>query len=63
MAPVAILFINKIYLGPANYAIQFGLPTFMQSYFDSTSNPYDFNGTGNCFDPECIIYHQQAQWY
>ncbi|MEP7236859.1 MAG: gliding motility-associated C-terminal domain-containing protein [Ferruginibacter sp.] len=42
---------NKIYMGPANSCIQFGLPTFMQSYFDTTSNPYDFNRVGgNCVD-------------
>lgn len=42
---------NKIYLGPLNtYPIQFGLPNFMQSYFDSTSNPYDFIRVGDCLD-------------
>ncbi|MBK6633553.1 MAG: gliding motility-associated C-terminal domain-containing protein [Chitinophagaceae bacterium] len=42
---------NKIYLGPENSnPVQFGLPTFLQSYFDSTSNPYDFGRTGNCTD-------------
>jgi gliding motility-associated-like protein len=42
---------NKIYLGPsASFPLQFGLPTFMQSYFDSSSNPYDFNRVGNCLD-------------
>jgi gliding motility-associated-like protein len=42
---------NKIYLGPLNtYPIQFGLPNFMQSYFDSTSNPYDFSRVGDCLD-------------
>ena len=42
---------NKIYMGDAMTApVQFGLPTFMQSYFDSTSNPYDFSRLGNCLD-------------
>ena len=42
---------NKIYLGPASgFPIQFGLPTFMQSYFDTTAGPYDFSRTGNCID-------------
>ena len=41
---------NKIYLGPLSTSIQFGLPTFMQSYFDSTSNPYDFSRVGSCID-------------
>lgn len=42
---------NKIYIGPeAVSPVQFGLPTFMQSYFDSTSNPYDFNRDGSCLD-------------
>jgi gliding motility-associated-like protein len=40
---------NKIYMG--TNSIQFGLPTFMQSYFDTTSNPYDFTRLpGNCLD-------------
>ncbi len=43
---------NKIYVGPAaGFPLQFGLPTFMQSYFDTTSNPYDFTRLpGNCMD-------------
>lgn len=42
---------NKIYVGPAgSFPLQFGLPTFMQSYFDTTASPYDFSRTGNCFD-------------
>ena len=41
---------NKMYLGPKSTSIQFGLPTFMQSYFDSTSNPYDFYRTSDCFN-------------
>ncbi len=41
---------NKIYVGPGS-PLQFGLPTFMQSYFDSTSNPYDFTRLpGSCLD-------------
>ncbi len=42
---------NKIKLGIANSApVQFGLPNFMQSYFDAASNPYDFSRSGNCID-------------
>ncbi len=43
---------NKIKLGSTNSTpVQFGLPTFMQSYFDSSSNPYDFTRVaGNCLD-------------
>lgn len=42
---------NKIYIGPeAVSPVQFGLPTFMQSYFDSLSNPYDFSREGTCQD-------------
>ena len=42
---------NKIYVGPAgSFPLQFGLPTFLQSYFDTTASPYDFSRTGNCFD-------------
>lgn len=40
---------NKIHMG-SGMPVQFGLPNFMQSYFDSTSNPYDFSRTGNCAD-------------
>ena len=44
-------YFNKIYMGGARTApVQFGLPTFMQSYFDSTSNPYDFSRQGSCLD-------------
>ncbi|HRI35066.1 MAG TPA: gliding motility-associated C-terminal domain-containing protein, partial [Saprospiraceae bacterium] len=40
---------NKIYIGTlAQEAVQFGLPTFIQSYFDTTANPYDFSRVGNC---------------
>lgn len=39
---------NKMYLGPVTNSIQFGLPTIMQSYFDSTANPFDFSRTGAC---------------
>lgn len=39
---------NKIYLGSS---VQYGLPTFVQSYFDTVSNPYDFTRLpGNCLD-------------
>jgi gliding motility-associated-like protein len=31
-----------------NKQVQYGLPTFVQSYFDTTGNPYDFNRSGNC---------------
>ncbi|MEO6254601.1 MAG: gliding motility-associated C-terminal domain-containing protein [Ferruginibacter sp.] len=43
--------LDKIYVGKfSSTPVQFGLPTFMQSYFDSDSNPYDFSRAGNCFD-------------
>ena len=43
---------NKIVVGPASgFPLQFGLPTFMQSYFDTTASPYDFERLpGNCLD-------------
>jgi gliding motility-associated-like protein len=41
--------LNKINFVGKN-TVQFGLPTFMQSYFDSSSNPYDFSRYGNCLD-------------
>ena len=42
---------NKIFLGINNTTpVQFDLPTFIQSYFDPASNPYDFSRTGNCAD-------------
>jgi gliding motility-associated-like protein len=42
---------NKIFLGPSgSFPIQFGLPTFMQSYFDTASGPYDFSRSGTCID-------------
>ncbi len=42
---------NKIFMAPAgSFPVQFGLPHFLQSYFDSTSNPYDFSRVGNCTD-------------
>ncbi len=42
---------NKIFMAPSvSFPIQFGLPTFMQSYFDTASGPYDFSRTGNCID-------------
>lgn len=42
---------NKIQMGfSTNFPVQFGLPTFMQSYFDPASNPYDFARAGNCSD-------------
>lgn len=30
--------------------IKFGLPNFIQSYFDAASNPYEFSRSGNCTD-------------
>ncbi len=42
---------NKIFLGLGNNTpVQYGLPTFVQSYFDTASVPYDFSRTGNCSD-------------
>lgn len=43
---------NKIFLAQStNFPVQFGLPGFMQSYFDPASNPYDFSRTGgSCLD-------------
>lgn len=39
---------DKVYLGPS---VQYGLPTFMQSYFDPASNPYDFSRIpSNCLE-------------
>jgi gliding motility-associated-like protein len=39
------------YSGSTTDQVLFGLPTFMQSYFDSTSNPYDFTRLpGSCLD-------------
>jgi gliding motility-associated-like protein len=38
---------NKIYVGQS---VQFGLPTFLQSYFDTASIMYDFFRSGNCQD-------------
>jgi gliding motility-associated-like protein len=43
---------NKIYLGLANNSpVQYGLPTFVQSFFDTASSPYDFTRLpGSCLD-------------
>lgn len=42
---------NKIFLGlNGSDAVRFGLPNFIQSYFDIASNPYDFTRSGNCTD-------------
>jgi gliding motility-associated-like protein len=42
---------NKIYMGRNSGKVQFGLPTFVQSYFDTTSNPYDLTRlAGNCLN-------------
>lgn len=42
---------NKIFIGPAgSEPVQFGMGTFIQSYFDSSSNPYDFTRSGSCLN-------------
>jgi gliding motility-associated-like protein len=42
---------NKIFMGPPmTDPVQFGLPNFIQSYFDTTSIPYDFTRDGNCIN-------------
>lgn len=42
---------NKIFVGPAGTEpVQYGLPTFIQSYFDTASIPYDFSRSGSCLD-------------
>jgi gliding motility-associated-like protein len=42
---------NKIFVGAATREpVQFGLPNFIQSYFDSSSNPYDFKRTSDCLN-------------
>jgi gliding motility-associated-like protein len=42
---------NKIYMGKvSDEPVQFGLPIFIQSYFDPLSNPYDFTRTSSCKD-------------
>ncbi|MBS1510537.1 MAG: gliding motility-associated C-terminal domain-containing protein [Bacteroidetes bacterium] len=47
---------NKIYMGPANLEpVQFGLPTFIQSYFDTINNPYDFQRLGKCTDADVLF--------
>lgn len=47
---------NKIFMGQNNGSpLQFGLPTFIQSYFNPASNPYDFERTGNCSDPDVLF--------
>ena len=44
---------NKIFMGFNNStALQFDLPTFIQSYFDPISNPYDFSRSGNCLNKD-----------
>ena len=43
--------LNKISLGLyGGSPVQFGLPNFIQSYFNPLSNPYDFTRSGNCAD-------------
>jgi hypothetical protein len=41
---------SKIYLGGPSFirSVQFGLPRFIQSSFNSSNNPYDFTRKGNC---------------
>ncbi len=42
---------NKIFIGPRDKEpVQFGMPNFIQSYFDTASVPYDFNRSGGCTD-------------
>lgn len=42
---------HKIFIGPAGEKpVQFGLPTFIQSYFDTASIPYDFSRSGSCLN-------------
>ena len=40
---------DKIFIGTGS-PVQFGLPSFIQSYFNPASNPYDFERSGNCAD-------------
>lgn len=35
---------------PGKDQVQYGLPTFVQSYFDTAGNPFDFSRSGNCTD-------------
>jgi gliding motility-associated-like protein len=43
--------INKIFLGKNNPGpVQFGLPHFIQNYFNPLANPYDFTRQGNCLN-------------
>lgn len=42
---------NKIFIGPVGTEpVQFGMPTFVQSYFDIASIPYDFSRSGSCLN-------------
>ena len=42
---------NEIFLGQNDpNPVQFGLPNFIQSYFNPLANPYDFSRSGNCTD-------------
>ncbi len=42
---------NKISFGQnVTTPLKFGLPNFIQSYFDPLANPYDFSRTGKCSD-------------
>lgn len=42
---------NQIFLGQTETSpVQFGLPNFIQSYFNPLSNPYDFSRLGSCLN-------------
>ncbi len=48
---------NEIFLGQNDpNPVQFGLPNFIQSYFNPLANPYDFSrSAGNCTDKTIIF--------
>lgn len=42
---------NEIFMGQTNSRpVQYGLPNFIQSYFNPQSNPYEFSQSRNCTD-------------
>ena len=44
---------NKLFIAQYNpVPSQYDFPTFIQSYFDPDSNPFDFSRTGNCLDKD-----------
>ncbi len=44
---------NKIYMAQqTNEPVQFGFPTFIQSYLDSNNVVYNFSRAGNCSNPD-----------